>query len=176
MFDLVSENNPILKQKTKAYDFDNPIKFADDDSSIELGEFIDFMFFNMLINKGIGLAAPQVGESVSIFVMMAESEEITCINPQIIEVSTEELLDKEGCLSFPQLRLNIKRPKSVYASYQNIDGKSLTRWFHGLPARCFLHELDHLNGVTFDTKAGKLSLKMGNNKRKTLLKQQKRKK
>lgn len=175
MFDLVSAEDSILKKKTTDYDFDNPIKFTHD-PDFELSNFIDFMFTVMLMNKGIGLAAPQVGESISIFIMEADGEEIVCINPRIIEISTIEEISQEGCLSFPQLRLSVKRPKSVCASYQNIDGKSLTKWFHDLSARCFLHELDHLNGITFDTKVSKLGLKIGNDKRKKLLKQLRRKK
>ena len=72
----------------------------------------------------------------------------------------------EGCLSFPDLWLKVKRPVNVKVKYHDIDGVLVEKEFTGMSSRVFQHELDHLNGITFDTKVGELSLQMAKDKRK----------
>lgn len=175
MINIILEDSPILKQITSEYDFENHPKFLENDTSFGLSDFVDSMFVVMKINHGVGLAAPQVGHSLRIFVMDVLSEEFICINPEIIEASEEKIIGSEGCLSFPLLLLNVKRSEEIYVSYQNTNGRALKRWLTGTQARCFQHELDHLNGITFDTRAGTLSLKMAKQKRRNKLKRERRK-
>ncbi len=175
MINIVLEDDPILKEISSEYDFENHPDFLKDDTSFGLSEFIDSMMVAMKINHGIGLSAPQLGYSLRLFVMDILNEEFTCINPEILSESDGKIIDQEGCLSFPSLTLKVKRSEEVYVSYQNTDGKSLKRWLTGLQARCFQHELDHLNGITFDTQVGTLSLKMAKQKRRNKLKQLRRK-
>ena len=176
MIKLVDENSPILKQITPTYDFENHPKFSETGESFGLSEFVDSMLVAMQIGNGIGLAAPQIGHSLRIFVMKIDGEEFVCINPEIKEQSGSEIVIQEGCLSFPFMTLPIKRAVEVFVSYQNIEGVYVQRWLNGTAARCFQHELDHLNGVTFDAKAAKLSVKMAKQKRRKTIKQIQRKK
>lgn len=175
MIDLVSENDPILKQTVPEYDFENLPTFLND-KSFGLKEFIDLMMISLQINKGLGLAAPQIGQSIRLFVMKIGDEEFECINPVIKEQSNNIVSDKEGCLSFPELSLIIKRPAEIFVTYQTIEGIVIQRWFNGKAARCFQHELDHLNGITFDMKVGKVSLQLAKQRRLKIIKQRQRKK
>lgn len=97
---------------------------------------------------GIGLAANQAGIDKRLFVMLINDELYSCFNPEIVSSSTELCDMNEGCLSFPDQRLIIKRPKSIVATYYNAYGQIQNEEFSGLLARCFQHELDHLNGIT----------------------------
>jgi len=176
--DLRLENDPILKQTMPVYDFENPPEFLTED--LGLDSLTDSMLVTMKINNGMGLAAPQVGYNLRIFVMKIagvdglNDELLVCINPEIEQQSEEVTVDQEGCLSFPDLSLTVIRPTNIYVSYYGVEGFILRRWLTGVSARCFCHELDHLNGVTFDTRVAKLSLKMAKDKRKKFLKQKKR--
>jgi len=128
------------------------------------------MMHIMYTNNGIGLASPQIGRSCRIFVMNVGGEEYTCINPIILKFMPETNIDGEGCLSFPHLSLKVRRSTEIFVSYQNVNGQIMQKWIKGLVARCFQHELDHLNGITFDEHVAKLSLKMGNDKRRKIIK------
>jgi peptide deformylase len=81
-------------------------------------------------------------------------------NPELVEVSEEKVHLEEGCLSFPFLFLSITRPKSLVVKFQNEVGDYVNLKLDGISARVVLHELDHLNGVTFDMVAKPLALKM----------------
>lgn len=178
MFELRSEDDPILKQPTPEFDFENLPDVLTDDMG--LAELTDAMLAAMRINNGLGLAAPQVGYSLRIFVMKTTGdlvdEDLICINPTIVQQSEEMTIDQEGCLSFPKLSLNVSRPNEIFVSYYGVEGHILNRWLTGINARCFCHELDHLDGITFDTRVAKLSLRMAKQRRNKLAKQQKRKK
>jgi peptide deformylase len=73
-----------------------------------------------------------------------------CINPEVVEAMEPEVEMWEGCLSFPGVNLYVKRPHKIKARWTNENGKTVTEELFGYDARCFLHELDHLNGITFD--------------------------
>jgi peptide deformylase len=108
--------------------------------------------------NAIGLAANQVGLNYRVFVM-GDEEKIVCFNPSVVE-ETVSVVGPEGCLSFPGLALNVVRPDRVLAHFQTADGTRIEREFTGLLARCFCHETDHLNGVTFTERVSKLKLEM----------------
>ena len=93
-----------------------------------------------------------------------------CINPEVIEQSDELVDDQEGCLSFPGLILRVKRPRWIQAKYTNKHGETVEEKFEGLTARCYLHELDHMNGIRFVDKVGKVSLDKARRKQAKLIK------
>lgn len=154
---LLPEGDPILRTQSEPWDFEK------DGSPAEL---VKAMTDRMLASKGIGLAAPQCGVMKNIFILGSPRQILVCINPMIITVSEEREMEIEGCLSFPNLWLKIKRPKSCVVKFQNVDGTITERELSGLMSRVFLHELDHLYGVTFDEKSASLSLKWAKEKRK----------
>lgn len=139
-----------------------PWKFGQDGDAEQLEkDMCDFMVKNF----GIGLAANQIGMTKDVFVMGSYNIEgfptpFAVFNPRIISVSEETDLFKEGCLSFPGLWLNIKRPKKIQVQYQNSQGDLIDAEMDGLIARCFLHEYDHLKGICFVDIVSPMKLKL----------------
>jgi len=102
-------------------------------------------------NNAIGLAAPQVGESLQLSVIdltmgQKEDERILLLNPEILEAEGSEVGD-EGCLSFPGITLNVNRSAKIFLKTINLDGKEIRKEIEGFMARVIQHEIDHLNGV-----------------------------
>lgn len=124
----------------------------------------------MLDQGGVGLAANQVGWGHRLFVMGSDEVAWYCFNPEIIDSSTDREKKREGCLSFPDLIIDVERPESVRVRYQDADGDFQTESLKGLWARCFQHELDHLNGVCFDDRVSRLQLNIAKRKRDKLRK------
>jgi peptide deformylase len=102
----------------------------------------------MIEQNGIGLAAPQIGVSRRVFVMETQGWQRACFNPEILATSSESVDFDEGCLSFPGEQCIIKRPDWIDVKYQDWEGKWHSERFSDLLARCFQHELDHLDGIT----------------------------
>lgn len=118
---------------------------------------------------GIGLAANQIGLTKRVFTMGSYDnpgypQPFALFNPRILEASKDMVLDQEGCLSYPGLYLNIKRPSWIIGEYQNSKGDLIEAKFDGYLAKCFQHELDHLNGVCFVDIVSPLKLKLAMNK------------
>ena len=133
------------------------------------------MFENMLGHNGLGLAANQIGFPFTVFSMMVDDvDAICCFNPVITRKSDETVMMKEGCLSFPSLYLNIKRPEMLEAKYQNADGDDVNVHFEGLAARIFHHEMDHMKGETFLKRVNKVFLQSARRKQKRLLRKGRR--
>lgn len=136
--------------------------FNHDGDSIELEkQMIDFM----LNNRGIGLAANQIGMTKRVFVMGSENisgfpKPFALFNPRIVEQSTTTVLDQEGCLSYPGLYLTVKRPEWVIAEYQNSKGDLIEARFEGYLSKCFQHELDHLDGICFVDRVSQMKLNL----------------
>lgn len=105
------------------------------------------MLVFMRLNSGIGLAAPQIGISKRVFVMEVHGRERACFNPEITFSSTVLAEFPEGCLSFPGEECKIKRPDTISVRYQTHEGEWVEDDMVGLEARCFQHELDHLDGI-----------------------------
>lgn len=119
----------------------------------------------MIEAKGIGLAANQIGLTKRVFVMGSENilgfpKPFALFNPRIIESSQEQVLDQEGCLSYPGLFLMVKRPAWIIAEYQNSKGDLIEAKFEGYLAKCFQHELDHLDGICFVDKVSQMKLQL----------------
>lgn len=101
-------------------------------------------------NQGIGLAAPQVGELKRIIVVQTENQPRVLINPKIIKMSQDKILEEEGCLSFPGLFLKIKRAKIVEIEALDAEGNTIKIKAEGrLTSRILQHEIDHLDGILF---------------------------
>lgn len=154
---LLKENDPKLLEISEEWNFR-----ADGDPS----ELVKEMTRVMFLNNGIGLSAIQCGVAKRILIMGNEKELIACINPKIVALSEEREVVQEGCLSFPNLWLKVKRPNTVKVTYQTVTGEEVEAEFDGLRARVFLHEFDHLMGVTFDQRVSELGLQMAKERRK----------
>ncbi len=116
----------------------------------EIRELIREMFVTMKVEDGIGLAAPQIGKSIRLFVVQADDDvERAFINPQIIETSLETESYEEGCLSIPKQYEEVIRPSRVTVQALNERGRRFTLEADGLLARVIQHEYDHLDGVLF---------------------------
>jgi peptide deformylase len=122
------------------------------------------IFSFMLKNNGIGRAAPQVGMSKRLFVMEVDAVQRACFNPEITGQSADLTNYPEGCLSFPGVWLQVNRSRAVMVRYQNNKGEFLLSRLEGLEARCFQHELDHLDGITFNKRVSKLKWDMAQQK------------
>jgi len=148
---LVDENNPVLRRVCSPYLFNDTLE--------ERQALVDAMLDTMTSNNGIGLAAPQIAICTRLFVMAStQYGKVACFNPEIIDISLEIENIVEGCLSFPELQLSVKRPKTVTGKFQDVTGNWVILKLEGIDARCFQHELDHLNGIVFTTKVGPTTL------------------
>jgi peptide deformylase len=104
-----------------------------------------------------------------VFVVGTADNYVAFFNPKIVEIKGEVHM-AEACLSFPLLGIHITRPAEVVIEYQDFNGEKHTEHFIGMTARCILHELDHLNGIVYTTKAKPLALQMAMKKRNKLMK------
>jgi len=120
---------------------------VDDVNSSDTQSIIDKMFEIMTKEKGIGLAAPQIGISKRILIIKADSEEFTVINPRITKRSDEFILFTEGCLSVPGKELPILRHQKVTVEFLDKHGNKQTVEALGLLSVVFQHEIDHLDGI-----------------------------
>ena len=108
------------------------------------------MFKLMHERIGIGLAAPQLGNPVKMFVMTHSTKgDIGVYNPEILSTSDNNIALEEGCLTWPVLYMHITRPESCVVRYQTINKETIEEELTGIDARCFLHEFDHLQGKIF---------------------------
>lgn len=151
MLELIEEASKVLRTPPPEFDFDNP---KEDPKTI-----VENMAEAMEKYGGLGLSANQVGLPYRMFVMKtADKGTVGFFNPKITRVSQETDNLKEGCLSFPDIYLMIKRSKTIELEYQDEQGESHTLVLEGMAARCVQHECDHLNGILFIQRASRLKL------------------
>ena len=134
----------VLRNQAKTVKFDYPHQ-----NEILVSQLKEFM----IQENGIGLAAPQVGISKRVFVMLVHGRFRACFNPEITKISNVLTNYDEGCLSFPGEQCTILRPDWITVIYYDADGTAVEDTLVGLEARCFQHELDHLNGITMHDRA-----------------------
>lgn len=115
----------------------------------QLRAFISGMFRVMRGAGGVGLAAPQVGRTVRVFVVDVEHHVRAFINPQITAASEEQSSYEEGCLSIPHIYERVLRPRRVSVQYLDENGKRCAVDADGILARVIQHEYDHLDGILF---------------------------
>jgi|TARA_A100001011_G_scaffold398796_1_gene504498 peptide deformylase len=151
-----------LLQTSTAWSHDDTIEGYDDIENFE-NEYIKLM----LAENGIGLAANQVGITKRFFAIGHESfdtfqKHAIIWNPQVINSSIEKVIDVEGCLSFKDVFVKVERPKTIEVQYETTQGKTEFAKLDGMESKCFQHELDHLDGITFNKRVSKLRWQMAN--------------
>ena len=160
---LIKHPNPILTQKAVTWDFEKDT----DAAALEVD-----MVQLMIESGGIGLAANQVGLLKRVFAICLKDQVPFCMfNPYILWGDNDMVNDEEGCLSFPDLFLKVPRHKNITAGYIDRQGNKRIIELTGIDARCFQHELDHLDGVCFTEHISPLKLAMA---KKKLLKKRKK--
>lgn len=138
---IVKKGDPVLRKTSR------PVTVFD----ARLHELLDDMRETLLDVDGAGLAAVQVGVLRRVVLVYTDDEMIELINPVIVETDGEQI-DPEGCLSVPEVYGTVSRPYTVTVRAQDRFGKEFTITGHGLRARAFCHELDHLDGGLFTDK------------------------
>ena len=138
---LTPNTHPILHEKIKkcSYNLDR----------VEISEILKD---NMIHYKGVGLSANQLGINERVFVMIRDleyNEILTCFNPRIIKQSRKKVMMEEGCLSYPDLFIEVERSESIIVKYEDKDKVDHKIKLDGFAARIFLHEYDHMEGIDF---------------------------
>jgi peptide deformylase len=151
-YEIQKDGSEFLSQKCQPM---NNFKTAN------LRSIVERMFATMEKFNGIGLAANQVGLLGRVIVINTREmkdenkkpipggQRLVMINPVVLSSSETAEADDEGCLSFPGVRLAVKRSTYIRVAWQNLDGHQIEGNFTGITARCILHEVDHLDGITF---------------------------
>ena len=158
---IVYHPNKFLDIKSSAFDLTNDK--IDNYNDIE--QFESDMIKLMVGNRGIGLAANQIGITKRFFAIGSDTfdkiqKPVIMWNPEIENESEEKTLDIEGCLSFPNVFLQVLRPKKVDVKWQDKNGTTMRSTLDNYESKCFQHELDHLNGITFNKRVSKLKWDM----------------
>lgn len=150
--------DPILLERCAEWDFENP--------PLKLNSTIAFdLVQTMMHHQALGLAANQVGIQYEVMAMLKNGEPVVMFNPWwdfggAEDFKLEYYTEKEGCLSFPKVILEVARHKSIVAHWQDINGAEQSAPLHDMEARCFLHEIDHLNGKVFKEYVSELKFQM----------------
>ena len=130
-------------------------------------QFESDMIKLMLEERGMGLAANQIGITKRFFAIGHDSfdtfqKHAIIWNPQVINFSKDKVIDVEGCLSFKGIFVKVERPKQIEVQYETTQGKTRFAKLDGMESKCFQHELDHLDGITFNKRVSKLRWDMAN--------------
>lgn len=142
-FDVVLFPDPVLRKETEEI-----TAFND-----ELKGVVEGMFERMFESQGVGLAAPQVGLSMRLFVLNDEGDKdkpernLALINPTIKSFGGKKTRHEEGCLSLPGVHADITRPEKCVVHHFDVDGNEVEKEYDGFVARIIQHEYDHLQGV-----------------------------
>lgn len=133
----------------------------------DIEKFETDMIKLMLDERGMGLTANQIGITKRFFAIGHETfdtfqKHAIIWNPQVINSSEEKVIDVEGCLSFKNVFVKVERPKVIEVQYETTQGKTRFAKLDGMESKCFQHELDHLDGITFNKRVSKLRWQMAN--------------
>lgn len=136
--------NPVLRKKTV------PVTQFDEN----LKGLVQDMIETMLVSDGVGLAAPQIGESIRLVIVDPSPDEggitrLVLINPELTPVGEGTEVAEEGCLSVPGIYARVKRFSRIQVKAQDVDGNPLNFEAEGFTARIIQHETDHINGILF---------------------------
>jgi len=151
-FELSPPTEESFAQVAPEFDFANPV--------VDPNEFASSLVESCIKYKTLGISAIQCGFNYRVFVMGNGEDYVAYFNPKVISSEGESHM-KENCVSFPLLTLAITRPERIKVEYQDFTGAKKVKEFHGLTARVFLHELDHLNGIVYTSRCKPLALKSG---------------
>lgn len=164
---VVAYGDPVLRKVGKEIDKNYP----------DLSTLIKNMWETMENANGVGLAAPQIGKSIRLFVIdatpFAEDEDLTkdekemlisfrkvFINPKIESEQGDEWAFEEGCLSIPEIKEDVWRQETIHITYQDENFNTHKATYNGLAARVFQHEYDHIEGVLFTDKLSSLKKRL----------------
>ncbi len=142
--ELVPGNDPILKEETPKFDFLDP--------PMDPIELAHTLAQSCLKYEGLGLSAPQIGLPYRACIIKADPM-ICMFNPKIVGESMGAEYGEEGCLSFPNLIIKVKRAQVIRVRFTQPNFEVKTERFEGMTARIIQHEMDHLDGITFHTRA-----------------------
>ena len=175
VFPLIPPSDPRLLMQIAPFMDDTLEQFGFADRK----ELSKVMYDNMVKYGGLGLSANQVGLPYRMFVMgghpqVEDGKVRSVFNPLINDVSPESINLKEGCLSFPFLFLSIKRPKWCSVRYTDENGEEIEETLHGMSARIFMHENEHMNGYVFTDLVSKLKLERAEKSKQKMIKEIKR--
>ena len=175
VFPLIPPNDPRLLMQVAPFLDETLEQFGFADRK----ELSKVMYDNMVKYGGLGLSANQVGLPYRMFVMgghpqVEDGKVRSVFNPLINDVSPESINLKEGCLSFPFLFLSIKRPKWCSVRYTDENGEEIEETLHGMSARIFMHENEHMNGYVFTDLVSKLKLERAEKSKQKMIKEIKR--
>ena len=151
-----------LTEKSKEWTNEDKIEGYD-----SLERFAEDMIMLMKMQNGMGLAANQIGITKRFFAIGHETfdtfqKPAIIWNPHIINFSEEKVIDVEGCLSFKDVFVKVERPKVIEVQYETTQGKTKFAKLDGMESKCFQHEFDHLDGITFNKRVSKLRWDMAN--------------
>jgi peptide deformylase len=175
VFPLIPPNDPRLLMQVAPFMDDTLEQFGFADRK----ELSKIMYDNMAKYGGLGLSANQLGLPYRMFVMgghpqIEDGKVRSVFNPMVNDVSPESINLKEGCLSFPFLFLSIKRPKWCSVRYTDENGEEIEETLHGMSARIFMHENEHMNGYVFTDLVSKLKLERAEKSKQKMIKEIKR--
>lgn len=159
---VFNENHPMLSSKMPEYDVTTL-------PNSRMNDLTARMKMTMKLYSGVGLSANQCGVQERVFVIGTDQFQMVCINPKIIKSSAEDTKRKEGCLSYPGLFVTIPRSNSIDVEYYTELGELKQLTLDGVTAQCFQHELDHLNGIKFTSKAGPVALQLAKKKQQKII-------
>ena len=159
---LYDDHHPMLNVKMPEHTSPLP--------NVQMTKLVKRLKLTKKMYGGIGLSANQCGIAQRVFVIGYEDFDMVCINPKVLNVSADLLKENEGCLSYPGLYLKIERPKTIQVEFTAENGEIKQMELDGLTARCFLHELDHMNGKKFVEHVGPVSLQMAKKKQDKMIK------
>jgi peptide deformylase len=162
IYPIVAYGDPVLRKVGAAVEKDYP----------QLNELIENMFETMYESHGVGLAAPQIGKAINLFIIDSsrfEDEKYpnvkkVFINAEILEETGEKWDFEEGCLSIPHIRENVKRHEKLRIRYQDENFETHEETYDGIVARVIQHEYDHVKGVMFVDRLSELKKRLLKNK------------
>ena len=164
MIQLFQYPHETLSQKSSPWTDTDRIAGYDDIEKFE-SEFLKLM-----VNEhGMGLAANQIGITKRFFAIGHDSfdtftKHAIIWNPRVLKFSEDKVIDTEGCLSFKGIWLKVERPRTVEVTYETTQGKTKFAKLDGMESKCFQHECDHLEGITFNKRVSKLRWDMARKK------------
>lgn len=150
LLDILTFPHPTLKQKSR------PVS-REEILNSQFKKFIKDLGETMLKNEGVGLAAPQVNQSIRAIIININQKPMPFINPLIIKKSWRKNVKEEGCLSLPNIYGLVKRHNAIAIRYLDINGQEQQLKAKGLLARVLQHEIDHLEGVLFVDRINKIN-------------------
>ena len=164
MIQLFSWPHQVLNEISSVWTKEDSI-----DGYNDIEQFENDMIKFMLENKGMGLAANQIGITKRFFAIGSETfdkfkKSAIIWNPRLITQSEEKVIDEEGCLSFKGIFIKVERPKVIEVEYETTQGTKQTTRLDNMESKCFQHELDHLEGITFNKRISKLRWDMAKKK------------